>query len=843
MKFLNATLIVVLLLLTITAKSQVVINEYSCSNVTTITDNFGNYEDWIELYNTSSSAINLSGYYLSDKINNPTKWAFPAGSVIGGNSHLLIWASKKNTVVGSNIHTNFSLTQCTPDAIIFSDAIGNVLDSLTLKRTQQDHSRGRTTDGASTWSVFLNPTPNTSNANAYKEYEPLPTFGLAPGFYTGSQSISIADLDPTAIIRYTTDGSNPTTSSALYTTPISVTNTTIIKAAAWSSSGPLVPKSFIEPNTYFINVSYTLPVVSFGSLDLDTLIDQGFSMHQVQDASMEYFNANKNFKFQQVGSANKHGNDSWAYSQRGFDYVMADEQGYDNQIDYKLFPNVTQRKKFGRIILKAAASDNYPGNGLPSCHLRDAFVQSFSQWRHFDLDCRSWTPCILFLNGQYWGVYEIREKVDDNDYTNYYYNQNTNDLDFLQYWGGLITAYGSDTSWTNTYNFAMTNSLTNNGAFNYVMSKVDASSAIDNMVYNTFIVDSDWIDWNTMWWRGRNTAGKKLKWRYALWDEDNTYNLGQNFTGWPTTNSTANPCDLNLTWGSLTNPPVPEEGHVALFNAMMQNNIFKTQFINRYADMLNHDLNCDTILYYLQSRMLNVLTPEMPGQINRWGGTMTQWQNNVDTMIAFIKRRCTYMDSSIINCYSVTGPFHVAFDVYPHGKGKLKINTIQPGYYPYDGNYFGGVYLPVVETALDTCWHFDHWKLLHHSLSADTLTNDTLFVNLNADDSIVAVYVNYCGPKPPLPINDNIFIPSAFSPNGDGINDVFKISGKNINSINLKIFNRWGMLVFESNDVNNVWDGKFQGADLQSGVYVYTAYIRNNDGTEKQTSGNILLLK
>ena len=143
--------------LTNKANSQVMINEYSCSNIATATDNFSNTPDWIELYNAAASPANIGGYYLTDKISNLTKWAFPAGTTISANGFLRVWASAANTVVGTNIHTNFKLTQTKPEALAFSTPGGVVIDSMTLKPNLTDHSRGRTTNGAATWGVFTTP--------------------------------------------------------------------------------------------------------------------------------------------------------------------------------------------------------------------------------------------------------------------------------------------------------------------------------------------------------------------------------------------------------------------------------------------------------------------------------------------------------------------------------------------------------------------------------------------------------------------------------------------------------------------------------------------------------------
>src|SRR5687767_1738906 len=145
--------------------AQIKINEYSCSNLADFVDNFGEYEDWIELYNAGATPVNLSGYHLADKLSSISKWTF--GSVtINAGGFVRVWASGRNVTTGPNIHASFKLKQCQNEKIILASPALVILDSLTLKRTQIGHSRGRTTNGASTWSIFSNPTPNTSNNTA-----------------------------------------------------------------------------------------------------------------------------------------------------------------------------------------------------------------------------------------------------------------------------------------------------------------------------------------------------------------------------------------------------------------------------------------------------------------------------------------------------------------------------------------------------------------------------------------------------------------------------------------------------------------------------------------------------
>ncbi|MCD4696234.1 MAG: lamin tail domain-containing protein, partial [Bacteroidales bacterium] len=94
-----------------TLSAQVFINEYSASNLSSFTDNYGQYEDWFELYNSSENSVDIGGYYLSDNMGNPLKWQFPDGIVIPAQDFIKIWCTGRDEVSGNNFHTNFRLTQ------------------------------------------------------------------------------------------------------------------------------------------------------------------------------------------------------------------------------------------------------------------------------------------------------------------------------------------------------------------------------------------------------------------------------------------------------------------------------------------------------------------------------------------------------------------------------------------------------------------------------------------------------------------------------------------------------------------------------------------------------------
>ncbi len=712
---------------------QVLINEYSCANISIIADADGDFEDYIEIFNSGTTAIDLASFYLSDRISNPLKWQFPASIILNPGDFLLVFASSKNAFLGGHYHTNFNLTQTRNEHIVLSNASGVIIDQLQIIRTQVNHSRGRSPDGASFFSLFLAPTPANANASGSEEYSPTPIFSLQAGAYSGTISLSLINPEPGASLRYTIDGSVPNTTSTLYSGPINIAQTTVVKARVFSIN-PAIPISFVETNTYFIDVNHNLPVLSLSGNQLGSL----FGGNQtIRIGSLEYFDENLNFIDESTGEFNKHGNDSWAYQQRGVDFICRDQYGYNAELRDQIFP-IKQREDYQRLIIKAAANDNYPfANGA---HIRDAYVQTLSQLANLNLDERTSKFCVVYMNGQYWGLYDMREKVDDHDFTDFYYDQNKNDLQFLKTWGGTWSEYGgpqAQADWVNLRTFILGNDMSIAANFANVDSFYDWKSLIDYVVLNSYIVCSDWLNWNTGWWRGLNANGGALKWRYILWDMDASFGHYINYTGIPNTGSDADPCDPEF----LNNPG--GQGHVPILNQLMTNETFSQYYISRYIDLSNSYLNCNFMQYALDS-MLAVIEPEMPAQIQRWGGTIAGWETNVLELKNFIDDRCTELAEGLIDCYDITGPYNLVFKVEPENAGTIQINSLFINQFPFEGTYFGDIDL-LLEAYAEIGFIFDYWSMSNNTINPN-ISVAAGSINLIDGDTIIAIFKN------PIPV-------------------------------------------------------------------------------------------
>ncbi|TVP81714.1 MAG: hypothetical protein EA353_01300 [Puniceicoccaceae bacterium] len=184
------------------------INEVMASNGATIADEDGDYEDWIELYNYGSEPVDLTGWGLSDNPGSPFKWSFPAGTSIGPDDYLLVWASGKDRS-GDVLHTNYAIAAA-GEALVLSQAEGVVIDAMDPVVMPRDVSYGRAPDQGAAWFFFDEPTPGGANTTtAYAGVTERPAFSQPAGFYAAGFDLQITHPDADAVIYYSTDGSDP----------------------------------------------------------------------------------------------------------------------------------------------------------------------------------------------------------------------------------------------------------------------------------------------------------------------------------------------------------------------------------------------------------------------------------------------------------------------------------------------------------------------------------------------------------------------------------------------------------------------------------------------------------
>jgi hypothetical protein len=808
------TLLIVLLFFGLQMNAQgVVINEIITSNAAVITDDDGSYEDWVELYNTSASPINLAGYGLTDLASNPYLWVFPEYWMEPG-EHLLIWCSDKNrTDVNFPLHTNFKISSG-GETITLTDNNGVTVDSYPAVIIPQNYTYGRQTDGSSTFVIFPEPTPGESNTTqGFSEVLSAPTFSVSGGFFSESFSLTISHPDPTVTIIYTTDGSDPNIDnlngttyqyknqypiglgelpidefstnsfkSFQYTAPLtiedrtsqpndistisstfdfdpsyyipdySIFKATVVRARVFKA-GALESK--IVTQTYIVSPEgsqkFNIPVVSI-SVDENKFFDYNDGIYV---AGVDYDNwrvANPDIEALYYSESNYDRSGDATEQVGHFNYFVNGNEVLNQQVGIRIngggsraFQNKSLRL-YARPEL-GAATFNFPifsgesynsykrlvlrnsGNDFFNTYYKDAFTHELIE--KTGLDNQAYQPSVVLLNGEYWGMLNIRERLDRH-YFERKYGIVEQDIEILT--DAYQVDEGSDTHFQAMYSYLENNSLVNASNYDYVKTQLDADNFRDYFITNIFIQNTDWPGWNTLFWRKNTTFnpqapyGNDGRWRTAIKDTDAGFSLMLDIND-------HNTLEFATAVGG-TEWPNPEWSTLIL-RRLLENNEFKLSFINRFADMMNTFFLPERVIG-LSNQFASVIEPEIQEQINRWSApsSYTWWQQSQGVIENFAAVRPNIQREHIRTKFGISGDINATLNVSDAAHGFVKINTVEinsstPGVaanpYPWTGIYFQNIPVTLKAVALPG-FVFSHWSGDSNSTEAEiTITTTSNF--------------------------------------------------------------------------------------------------------------------
>lgn len=644
--------------------------------------------------------------------------------------------------VDMHLHTSFELNSAGSILTLYN-SLGQIEDEQIIGQILLNHSRGRQPDGSANWCLFDRPTPDTTNysTSCFAGYASSPVISLASGFYTGSQFTSITATDA-GIINWTYTGSDPKPIDPVYTGTITIGNTQVIRAKLFPSNPSLLPGP-IAAATYFVNENVTLPVVSL-STDPANLFnpitgiyvmgnnvpDQtitgipfynaNFWQGWKRPADVSFFDKNKDLQFQQPVSISIQGNWSKVFPQRGFTIDINENYG-GQTINYQLFPD-KPATKYSSFNVRNAGSD------WNTAHMRDRLIQKSVQ-QSTSLDIMDGYSCILFLNGQYWGVYEVREKQDKKYIAN---NSTTDDdnVDFLQFDGNVIN--GDNLSFFKMVKYISTVDMTLQTSYDSACALLDIPNFCDYFITETFVGNQDWLGLytnNIKFWKPHDQPGK---WRYILWDTDISFQSD-------TINKLA----------QVINPPTANP-HSEMLAAMLVNDTFRNYFINRYADLINTTFHNQTMLRNTEA-FYNEMLPEMPRDFAMWGtGTspfsptcvqgfinVAGWRNNINNLEYFEFVRPYYVRNQIQSQFAMISQVDVSLKTEPAGAGTIHLNTITPDSIPWTGVYFNGN--PITMTAIaKPGYKFLYWK--SNNVISENYPFNSLTTNVDVSDTFAAVF-------------------------------------------------------------------------------------------------------
>ncbi|MEP0546616.1 MAG: CotH kinase family protein [Rhodothermales bacterium] len=702
----------------------VVVNEVLASNQATLADpDFSDFGDWFELYNASQQTVDLGGAFLTDDLDEPMQWRIPDGTTLAAGAFLIVWADDGDTSATA-LHTNFKLSAGGEQVGLF-DASGAVIDTVSFGEQTTDISYGRYPDGSDTFALFAVPTPEAPNdTDPGGDIAEPPTFSLASGFYDGTESIEIA-AEADATVRYTLDGTEPTESSPAYTSPLALSQTTVIRAAAFA---PERAPSEVVSRAYFVGESSVLPVVSLVTDPAGFFSDEAgiyvegtngipgrcrtdpvnWNQDWEREVHLSFFEPDgvggHTLALEQGAGVQIFGGCSRIYPQKSLSLHARSQYGASD-FAYRFFEDV-DIESFDDLVLRSSAQDWW------RTMFRDGMIQTLT--RHMDIDGQAYRPTIVFLNGEYWGIHNLREKLNE-DYVAGHYGIDDDSVELIEgTWGGQSEHYDA-------LDDLLAGDLNTPDVFAQVEARMDVDEYLSYLVAEIYSANADWPGNNLKLWRPMTPEGR---WRWMFFDTD--FGFGGNANGQYDSNTLALATEPN--GPGWPNPP----WSTYLFRRLLTHDGFRHGFIQRMAAHANTTFDPQRTLALIDSLQTNI-APEIPRHKTRWPQSISfgpSWDALVGIMRDFATARPQAVRSHVTGYFDeVVGSARLTLTttaggrVYAEGvpMASLRLNGLPEA--------TGGVFEPIfyrgvpLELAAvpDEGYRFTGWSGLVDA-SADTIS-------------------------------------------------------------------------------------------------------------------------
>ncbi len=684
---------------------RVIINEAVATN-RQFADDDGDTSDWFELYNPGDEPVSLADWTLSDKPDRPDKWTLPA-ITLQSQETVLIWASSKDR---NNpelpLHTNFSLSS-DGETLVLHDANGTRIHALEVPGTRPGVSVGSSaTDGSPV--LFDSPTPGQPNSTLeYTGIVEQSVIFTHQGGTAAVDSVGLSHPDSTAQIRYTLDASEPDTNSPVYSDPINITGSAVVRARAFSDNH--IP-SATESRTYLVDRSHDIAVVTLVSDPVDLFdVETGIYEYGLDyERQAPHYGANfwedrevgVHFSFfdedGQLGAALNAGVrifGGWSRASDQRSLAIMTRSAYDTaKIDYPIFA-AREYNSFKSLVLRNS------GNDWMYTMMRDAAMTSLME--SADLEVQAFRPVATYINGEYWGMYNLREKINEHFLAS---QQNVDADDVILLEGDGQVKEGDNQDWRALLEFVENNDLTNPDNFQHVADRVDIDNFIIYQIAQIYFNNTDWPGNNIRYWKTPDT-----RWRWILYDTD--FGFGLYNDNDYRNNTLAYALAANGgTMVSRSNPP----WSTLLMRRLMENSTFRNRFINRFADELNSRFLAANVIAHIEQTAATIAS-EMPAHFDRWTSPSDDprdqprdWTTEVERMKTFAELRPDTVMQHITEQFALADFHALTVDNINPAAGTVQINTLQVVDSQWQGLYFEGVPIQITAVPADG-WKFEGW--------------------------------------------------------------------------------------------------------------------------------------
>lgn len=588
----------------------VIISEVMASNRNTTLGESIKPCDWVELYNTSGETVYLENYGLSDNIDRARKWQFPAGTAIGPGQYLLVYLDGDTAKSKSGeLHASFKALRAGGEIICFADPTGRVLDKMELPLTPTDISYGRTL-GLNGFFYYDAPTPGQANGTGFYGFAQAPGFSLAGGLYEGEQRLTLTVPEGTSVY-YTLDGSVPTPASARYEGETLVLNrTAVIRARAF--------QDFLQPSqtitaSYFINTYHSLPIVSIATepnnlwnAETGMMVD---GPNAIMEAGRQPF---KNTIYREYGKTEREGHieyyllDGTQVLSQGMGFRLSGDFSLDNA---QKSMKIKARSAYGAKYFNASLFDDRPYTQYKAFILRNSgndavftrLVDGLQTRLVSELDTtvifQAWNPVVVYINGVYWGHYNMREAKDQEFIAQHegLDIERADEITVLQ--GNMRAIHGSSKEYKEM--IAKIKTLFPGKSaedLKYITDRVDVENYFDYVAIEMFFGNSDIGNM-----RMYKLPGEGSKWKWQLFDLD-----------WG-----LNKSSFNSPWSYMKEKGMGEKGiDNTILRKLMENDEMKALFLTRLG-IIYQTFTTEHMQAKLDE-LAAIIEPEMTMHFNRW---------------------------------------------------------------------------------------------------------------------------------------------------------------------------------------------------------------------------------
>ena len=577
---------------TLWPNGPLVIHEVSVANFGLTYFGYRDDCDWVEIKNVSDAPVRLSDYYLSDREDDLFLYRLPDTELAPGGLLLLACDTDPDSVVGSYC-TGFALDS-TEAQLYLTSADGWLLDQASLRAIPYNGSYGRR-DGEPGFFYFDKPSPGRDNAGGARFISAAPV-SLAPdGVFEGVSSVQV-ELRAAGEIRYTLDGSLPTAESALYTGPLTLEKTCVVRAVALEKGGLASPALTLN---YFLNEGHSLPVVSLvgdNPRDLALMFDGGHKGFEVPGV-LSFYRNGEGFTIGCGVSMN--GETSLSELKKNMSLRFRGAYGQET-LQYDLFGGgVTQ---FTNLLLRA-------GQDQQQAIIRNELAQELCAKAGCKVVNQRSLYCVLYLNGEYVGIYTVKEKANEQLYA----DQAGVSRKSVQLYEAPAP-YGSD-FYDEVAAFPFYNDITQKENYDRFCQNVDIDSLIDWTFIEGFCANTDVTMGNVRYVRSAEADGK---WRFLFYDLDAAFR----FPGSMYYNLMSGFSEQNI---QISGAIVP----------LMKNAEFKDRFLSRAAELLSGPLTNEAVLEEID-RLSAQIAPEVARDRARIGWDARSWERSLRELRALI---------------------------------------------------------------------------------------------------------------------------------------------------------------------------------------------------------------